>query len=118
MVTQEADDRERTAALLASVRASIQAERAAREEATAEPPAGLAELLRPPGTPRRRRAQLQREWEARGALGLNRRADRREQRRRAFAVVGFVRLGHVCFWWLPSTNSWAAPLGSDALVRT
>ena len=63
----EADDRERTAALLASVRASIQAERAAREEATAEPPAGLAELLRPPGTPRRRRAQLQREWEARGA---------------------------------------------------
>ena len=63
----EDDDRERTAALLASVRASIQAERAAREEATAEPPAGLAELLRPPGTPRRRRAQLQREWEARGA---------------------------------------------------
>ena len=38
----EDDDRERTAALLASVRASIQAERAAREEATAEPPAGLA----------------------------------------------------------------------------
>ncbi len=34
----EDDDRERTAALLASVRASIQAERAAREEATAEPP--------------------------------------------------------------------------------
>ena len=52
MAAQEADDRERTAALLASVRASIQAERAAREEATAEPPAGLAELLRPPGTPR------------------------------------------------------------------
>ena len=45
----EDDDRERTAALLASVRASIQAERAAREEATAEPPAGLAELLRPRG---------------------------------------------------------------------
>ena len=67
MAAQEADDRERTAALLASVRASIQAERAAREEATAEPPAGLAELLRPPGTPRRRRAQLQREWDARGA---------------------------------------------------
>ena len=66
-MAHEDDDRERTAALLASVRASIQAERAAREEATAEPPAGLAELLRPPGTPRRRRAQLQREWEARGA---------------------------------------------------
>ena len=66
-MAHEDEDRERTAALLASVRASIQAERAAREEATAEPPAGLAELLRPPGTPRRRRAQLQREWEARGA---------------------------------------------------
>ena len=62
-MAHEDDDRERTAALLASVRASIQAERAAREEATAEPPAGLAELLRPPGTPRRRRAQLQREWD-------------------------------------------------------
>ena len=47
-MAHEDDDRERTAALLASVRASIQAERAAREEATAEPPAGLAELLRPP----------------------------------------------------------------------
>ena len=81
------DDRARTAALLASVRASIRAERT-REVSSPEPPSGadrarspeppsrldygpeapggLAALLRPPGTPRRRRARFQREWEARG----------------------------------------------------
>jgi len=87
MVPPPDDDRARTAALLASVRASIRAERT-REAPSPEPPSGadrahspeppsrldhgpeapsgLAALLRPPGTPRRRRARFQREWEARG----------------------------------------------------
>ena len=53
---------------------------------------------------REARRRLRRRLLARGALGLDRRADRREQRGRAFAVVGFL-CHHPWFWFL---EPWAS----------